>query len=131
MPACGEVFEIAGPSGPIPCQAFLQHHGAINSLGFRFGDVAYSSDVVDLPDESFAALEGVKVWIVDALQYKPHKTHAHLDKTLSWIERVRPERAILTNMHIHMDYQTLKRALPPGVEPGYDGLDLSVDLGPD
>lgn len=128
MPPCGEPFELSGPGGEVPCLAFLQHHGAIDSLGFRFGDVAYSSDVVDLPEESFAALEGVKVWIVDALQLKPHKTHAHLAKTLGWIERVKPKRAILTNMHIHMDYQTLRKSLPEGVEPGFDGLTIEMDL---
>ncbi len=128
MPACGEKFEIDGPSGAIPCAAFLQYHGGVNSLGFRFGDIAYSSDVVDMPDESFAALDGVETWIVDALQYKPHATHAHLDLTLEWIARVKPKRAILTNLHVHMDYQTLVRDLPAGVEPAYDGMVLGASV---
>lgn len=124
MPACGGEFEIDGPGGAIPCTAFLQEHGAVDSLGFRFGDIAYSSDVVGLPEESFEVLRGVKTWIVDALQYKPHKTHAHLEKTLEWIDQVKPERAILTNLHVHMDYQTLLGELPDGVEPAYDGMEL-------
>ena len=128
MPACGEDFQIEGPAGPIPSLAFLQYHGGVNSLGFRFGGVAYSSDVVDLPEESFDALDGVGTWIVDALQYKPHKTHAHLDLTLEWIERVKPKRAILTNLHVNMDYQTLLRELPPGVEPAYDGMQIEIDI---
>ena len=128
MPACGEKFELVGPSGVIPAEAFLQYHGSVNSLGFRFGDVAYSSDVVDLPEESFAALDGVKVWIVDALQYKPHATHAHLEKTLEWIERVKPDHAILTNLHVTMDYQTLRQSLPAHVEPAYDGLTVEIDV---
>jgi len=94
----------------------------VNSLGFRFGDVAYSSDVVGLPEESFAVLAGVKTWIVDALQYKPHKTHAHLDLALEWLARVGAEKGILTNLHIPMDYQTLKSQLREGVEPAYDGM---------
>lgn len=122
MPECGEDFAVSGPSGDVPAKAFLQHHGSVNSLGFRFGGIAYSSDVVGLPDKSFDILAGVDTWIVDALQYKPHKTHAHLDMTLEWIERVKPKRAILTNLHVHMDYRTLKRMLPDGVEPAYDGM---------
>ncbi|WP_375203058.1 MBL fold metallo-hydrolase [Hyphococcus sp.] len=124
MPACGKRFSVDGPSGPIPVEAFLQYHGGVNSLGFRFGDIAYSSDVVGLPEESFAALSGVKAWIVDALQYQPHKTHAHLDLALEWLARIGPGRGILTNLHIHMDYQTLKNTLPAGVEPAFDGLTI-------
>ncbi len=123
-PICGERFSVGGPSGEIETTAFLQHHGGVNSLGFRFGDIAYSSDVVGLPEESFDILDGVGVWIVDALQYKPHATHAHLDLALEWIARVKPRRAILTNLHIHMDYQILKRQLPENVEPAYDGLEV-------
>lgn len=122
MPPCGEGFEIEGPGGAVRVTPFLQYHGGVNSLGFRVGDIAYSSDVVELPEESFAVLTGVKTWIVDALQMKPHGTHAHLDLTLEWIARVRPERAILTNLHVSMDYRTLKRTLPAGVEPAYDGM---------
>ena len=125
MPACGEQFEIIGPAGPIPVISFLQNHGSVDSLGFRFGDIAYSSDVVGLPEESFAALQGVGTWIVDALQMKPHKTHAHLDLALEWIERVKPKRAVLTNLHVHMDYQTLRAMLPDHVEPAFDGMVLS------
>ncbi|MGE0408010.1 MAG: MBL fold metallo-hydrolase [Amphiplicatus sp.] len=121
-PAPGETFLVEGPGGAIPVTPFLQFHGGVNSLGFRFGDIAYSSDVVGLPEESFEALRGVRTWIVDALQIKPHLSHAHLDLTLEWIARVRPERAILTNLHVTMDYRTLKETLPDGVEPAYDGL---------
>ncbi|MEQ8179684.1 MAG: MBL fold metallo-hydrolase [Amphiplicatus sp.] len=128
MPACGECFLIDGPGGAIPVTAFLQFHGAVNSLGFRCGDIAYSSDVVRLPEQSFELLRGTKTWIVDALQYKPHKTHSHLAQTLEWIERVKPERAIVTNLHNHMDYQTLRRELPQGVEPAYDGMIVEGSL---
>jgi len=117
---------VEGPSGPIPVAAFLQHHGGVDSLGFRCGPIAYSSDVVELPEESFAALEGVDVWIVDALQRRPHKTHAHLDLALEWIARVKPKRAVLTNLHIDMDYRTLKAELPEGVEPAFDGMEIEA-----
>jgi phosphoribosyl 1,2-cyclic phosphate phosphodiesterase len=125
-PPCGEAFSIEGRGGALPVLAFLQYHGNVDSLGFRFGGVAYSSDVVGLPEESFAALEGVDTWIVDALQMKPHKTHAHLDLALEWIERVRPRRAILTNLHVHMDYQSLCEILPAHVRPAYDGMTVTV-----
>ncbi|HEY4076060.1 MAG TPA: MBL fold metallo-hydrolase [Rhizomicrobium sp.] len=118
-------FEIHGLGGPLPVLAFGQGHGRIRSLGYRFGPIAYSPDVDALDETAFAALEGVDCWIVDALRYTPHPSHAHLARTLEWIARVKPKRAILTNMHIDMDYDTLLRELPVGVEPGYDGLTLS------
>ena len=120
----GETFLIEGPSGPLPVLAFDQDHGDIRSLGFRVGDVGYLSDVVDLPDESKAMLTGLDLFIVDALRYRPHPTHAHLEKALGWIEELKPRRSVLTNMHIDLDYATLLGELPPGVAPGYDGLRL-------
>jgi phosphoribosyl 1,2-cyclic phosphate phosphodiesterase len=128
IPPHGTAWEIDGPSGAIPIVTFDQDHGAIRSVGYRFGPVAYSSDVVDLPDDAFVALAGVKVWIVDALRYTPHPTHAHLAKTLDWIERLKPERAILTNMHIDLDFKTLQAELADGVEPAYDGLRFEVGI---
>lgn len=125
MPACGEACVIDGPGGPVEVTPFLQYHGGLNSLGFRAGDIAYSSDVVGMPEGSFEILAGVKTWIVDALQMKPHATHAHLDLTLEWIARVKPERAILTNLHVTMDYRTLKESLPDGVVPAFDGMLVS------
>lgn len=107
---------------PIP-----QDHGNNTiSQGFRFGSFAYSNDVVMLDDEALDALSGIKVWVVDAMRYKPHPTHAHLERTLGWIARVKPERAILTNMHIDLDYRKLLRELPAGVEPAYDGMVIEV-----
>lgn len=118
-------FELIGAGGAVPVLAFGQRHGRIRSLGYRFGPVAYSPDVDGLDDEAFAALEGVQCWIVDALRHTPHPSHAHLERTLEWIGRVRPHHAILTNMHVDMDYDMLMRELPPGVEPAYDGMVLS------
>jgi len=113
--------------GPLAFTAFEQDHGfGTVSLGYRFGKVGYSNDVVQLSDAAFAALEGIEVWIVDAMRYKPHPTHSHVARTLEWIARLKPKRAVLTNMHIELDYQTLKRELPPGVEPAYDGMVIDV-----
>lgn len=119
---------IAGPTtvGDITMVPFEQGHGGEVSLGYRFGDFAYSTDLNTLPETAFDALGGVKVWVVDALRYAPHPTHSHLAQTLEWIERVRPERAILTHMTWDMDYETLLAELPTGVEPAYDGMVITL-----
>jgi phosphoribosyl 1,2-cyclic phosphate phosphodiesterase len=123
-----EPFTLEGAGGAIEVRTFEQQHGRIRSLGFRFGSIAYSSDVNGLSEDAFAALEGVDLWIVDALRHAPHPTHANVATALEWIARVEPRRAVLTNLHIDLDYETLKRDLPPGVEPAYDGMTLSVPL---
>lgn len=126
IPRPFRTFTIVGQGGGIPVLAFDQDHGTMISQGFRFGPIAYSSDVFDLDDAAFEALEGVECWIVDALRYRPHPTHAHVDKALGWIRRVKPKRAILTNLHVDLDYQTLRQSLPEGVEPAYDGLVIEL-----
>jgi len=128
IPPHGETWAVDGPSGSIPVTSFDQDHGGMRSVGYRFGDVAYSSDVVGMPESGFEALQGVRVWIVDALRYRPHPTHAHLERALEWIARVRPERAILTNMHIDLDFKALCAILPKGVEPAFDGLTLCLPI---
>lgn len=117
-------FCIDGEGGAIGVQAIRQHHGELPSLGFRFGDIAYSPDVSDLDDDAVESLQGLDVWIVDALRYEPHVSHFHVKKALTWIERLRPKRAILTHMTGDLDYATLVRDLPAGVEPAYDGMEI-------
>ncbi len=128
LPPHGEPWNVDGPSGVIPILNFDQDHGGIRSVGYRIGPVGYCSDVVRLPDEAMAALEGVEVFIVDALRHKPHPTHATVAEALAWIAELKPRRGILTNMHIDLDYHTLAAELPEGVEPAYDGLRFEVDL---
>jgi phosphoribosyl 1,2-cyclic phosphate phosphodiesterase len=123
-----ETFEIAGEGGAVGVLPFSQTHGRIQSLGFRFGPLAYSSDVNALSEEAFALLQGIDCWILDALRYMPHPTHANVETALEWIARVKPRRAILTNLHMDLDYEVLKRALPAGVEPAYDGMRITVSL---
>ena len=127
-PAILEPNEIAGPFtlGDLDVTPFAQNHGGITTLGLRFGPIAYSTDVVALDEAAFAALEGVKTWIVAALRPEPHPTHAHLDQALAWIERVRPKRAVLTHMTSDLDYASLAETLPDGVEPAHDGLILET-----
>jgi phosphoribosyl 1,2-cyclic phosphate phosphodiesterase len=118
----GRVVSIDGQGGPIDALPVLQMHGDIPSLGFRFGNVAYSADIKGLTAESMDALGGLDVWIVDALRKSPHPSHFNLDEALDWIRKVKPKRAILTNLHTDMDYATLCEELPAGVEPGYDRM---------
>jgi len=122
----GKPVTIDGQGGPIALLPFLQDHGDIVSLGFRFGDVAYSTDLKSLPPESLPAVEGLDVWIVDALRQAPHPSHMNLAESLQWIARIKPKRAILTDMHTDLDYQTLRRTLPDGIEPAYDGLQFEA-----
>lgn len=117
--------------GGLAISWFPQIHGHIGSTGLRFenGDkaLAYSTDVNELPPEADTMLEGLDVWIVDALRRNSHPTHSHLANTLGWIARYRPRRAVLTHMDQSMDHATLSRELPLGVEPGYDGLVIDLD----
>ena len=108
--------------GDISVIPFEQDHVHSKTLGFRFGDFAYSTDVHSLNEEAFAVLKGVKIWLVDCVREEPHPTHSHLAQTLEWIERVKPEQAFLTHMNHMMDYDSLVRKLPAGVAPAYDSL---------
>jgi len=115
-------FEIRG----ISFLPFAQDHGFSTTLGLRIGGFAYSTDVTELDDRAFAAIDGVELWIVDCLRRDPHPTHSHLAKTLSWVTRASPRRAVLTHMDQSLDYRELSAELPSGVEPGYDGLVIEL-----
>ena len=118
----GEPIVIEGAGGPIEAIPFDLDHGDIRALGFRFGGLAYTPDLNGVPEASRPWLEGLDVWIVDALRYAPHPSHWSLDEALAGIEKMRPRRAVLTNLHIDLDYEPLRRRLPPNVEPAYDGM---------
>ena len=122
LPPLGTDFSLHG----FDIKTFDQVHGHIHSVGYRIDGFAYSSDISDLPEDSFATLQNLDLWVVDALRYAPHPSHSHLEKTLAWIERVRPKRAILTNLHQDMDYEVLKSQLPDGVEPAFDGMEIII-----
>jgi len=126
IPAHGQPWTVEGPGGAIPVTTFDVDHGEIRAVGYRIGGVAYTPDAVGIPDASWAALEDLDVWIVDALRWTPHPTHATVDMALAWIARARPRRAILTNLHIDLDFNALAAKLPLGVEPAYDGLRFEV-----
>ena len=122
----GQEVAITGAGGTIPVTPFEVHHGNIEALGFRFGNTAYTPDLNGIPVASVPYLSGLDLWIVDALKRTPHPSHFCLEDTLRAIARFKPRRAILTNMHIDMDYDTLRAELPAGVEPAYDGLKLPL-----
>jgi phosphoribosyl 1,2-cyclic phosphate phosphodiesterase len=118
----GQPIAIKGQGGTITALPLRQEHGDIASYGFRFGNLAYSCDLSGMPPESAAALQALDVWIVDALRYRPHPSHFSLADALAWIERLKPRRAILTNLHADLDYETVRKAVPSAVEPAFDGM---------
>lgn len=122
----GRSVVVNGEGGPISALPILQEHGDIPSLGFRFGALAYSCDLSGLPEPSVAALAGIEVWIVDALRYRPHPSHFSVDDALAWIGRIKPARAILTNLHSDLDFDELRTKLPRHVEPAFDGLTIEL-----
>ncbi|WP_424933520.1 MBL fold metallo-hydrolase [Amaricoccus macauensis] len=119
-------FEVDGEAGPIRFEPHSVAHGRIEALGYRIKDVFYLPDVSDIPEPVWDHLGGLDTWIVDALRYKPHPTHAHLEQSLAWIERAKPRRAVLTNMHLDLDYETLQSEIPEHVSVAYDGLVLET-----
>jgi len=122
----GEPVDVTGAGGTVSALPFEVEHGNIRALGFRIGKVAYTPDINGIPERSLPALEGLDLWIVDALRRDPHPSHFSLKETLEWISRLKPKRAVLTNMHIDLDFDTLKAELPEGVEPAYDGMVLAA-----
>ena len=121
-------FTITGAGGPITLTPFRVNHGSIDSLGFRIHDLAYLPDVAKMNDDAWPHLEGLECWILDALRRTPHPTHAHLDLALEWIARAQPKRAVLTNMHIDLDYAEVAAETPDHITPAYDGMTLTYAL---
>ena len=118
---------VNGAAGPIEALPIPQEHGEITSLGFRIGNVAYCPDVSGLPEESIPHLQALDIWIIDALRYIPHPAHFSVRQALDWIDRLKPKRAILTHLHVDLDYAKLKRELPPHVEPAFDGMQIAFE----
>ncbi|WP_323008174.1 MBL fold metallo-hydrolase [Pseudorhodobacter sp.] len=118
---------VPGMGGDLVLHPFLAHHGAMDALGFRVGGLAYLPDAVSIPAPGWEMLKGLEVWVVDALRRRPHPTHAHLALTLEWIARANPKRAVLTNMHIDLDYETLAAETPNHITPAHDGMVIEID----
>ena len=122
----GEKFSITGQGGNIDILPFDQPHGNIDSLGFRFDDLAYCSDVSRLDERALPHLENLDCWIVDALQYREHPSHFSLQQTLEWINKLKPKRAVLTHMHTPLDYETVRSETPDHVDPAFDGMVIEL-----
>ncbi len=121
--AAGDRIDIGG------CQIDVLHqnHGNTSSLGFLFdGKFGYSTDVVGMSDDVFYKLEGIDLWIVEALRASPHQSHSHFEQTFRWIDRVNPKRAVLTHLGLEADYEKLLAICPAGTEPGIDGLTFNL-----
>jgi phosphoribosyl 1,2-cyclic phosphate phosphodiesterase len=119
----GDIVDVHGLS----VRVFAQNHGKVETLGLRIGDFGYSTDVVALDETAFEALKGLDTWVVDCfLRQEVHWTHANLSIVLSWVERLRPRRTVLTHMGIEMDWAWMQANLPTGIEAGYDGMVLRV-----
>ncbi|EJF90204.1 MBL fold metallo-hydrolase [Bartonella melophagi] len=121
-------FTIQGQGGEITFNTHLQFHGAINSLGFRIGNVAYCIDVNQFPVEALQNLMDLDVLIIDSLQFKPHPSHFSVDQALHWINYLKPKRAILTHMDNSLDYNDVLNYVPPNVEPAYQGLTFKTNV---
>jgi phosphoribosyl 1,2-cyclic phosphate phosphodiesterase len=122
----GMSVTIEGKGGALTALPVTQVHGRIASLAFRVGGLAYSPDASGFSEDAEQRLAGLDVWILDALRPRPHPSHLSLSQALGWIEKVKPKRAILTHMHVDLDYETLRRELPENVEPAYDGMVIEL-----
>lgn len=123
-----DIIRINGAGGEIEFMAFDVDHGAMATKGFRIEDLAYIPDVVRIPDQTWPKLTGLDCWIIDALRRKPHKTHTHLSNTIEWIKQVKPKRAIITNMHVDLDYESVMAETADNTVPAYDGMTISYHL---
>lgn len=118
----GEPFVAAG----VQIMPFMQDHEWTTSFGYRIGSFAYSTDVVRLFDSSLSILKGVETWIVGCLSDKDHPSHASIARVEEWVDIIRPKRTILTHMAVGMDYDTLCRTLPKGIDPAFDGMEIEI-----
>jgi phosphoribosyl 1,2-cyclic phosphate phosphodiesterase len=123
----GENRSIEGQGGAVKLSAFIMQHGNIPALGYRIADAAYTPDVNDIPTESWPYLKNLDLWIIDGLRYAAHPSHFSVSDALAWIDRFKPRRAVITNMHSDLDYEVLRQSLPPNVIPAHDGMRLTLE----
>jgi phosphoribosyl 1,2-cyclic phosphate phosphodiesterase len=97
-------------------------HGLIKATGFVIEKIAYISDCNHIPNKSLNKLLNLNYLIIDCLRKKKHPSHFNYDDALRLINKVKPKKAILTNLHVDLDYFKLKKKLPKNIIPAYDGL---------
>jgi phosphoribosyl 1,2-cyclic phosphate phosphodiesterase len=118
-----EPFEVLG-ARVIPVR--LQHGFTVPVLGFRFGNVAYCTDVNSIPADSMEELRGLDVLILDCLRREPHATHFGLSDALEIVEQLRPKQTLLTHMSHSFDHDATNAELPADIELAYDGLEIPL-----
>ena len=123
----GESQTVEGKGGAVTLTAFDLQHGQIPALGYRIGDAIYTPDVSDIPRENWRYLENLELWIIDGLRWTQHSSHFSISDALSWIDRFKPRRAVITNMHADADYEAVRVKCPDGVIPAYDGMTLTLE----
>jgi phosphoribosyl 1,2-cyclic phosphate phosphodiesterase len=123
----GESRTVEGKGGAVTLTAFDLQHGQIPALGYRIGDAAYTPDVSDIPPENWHYLENLELWIIDGLRWAQHSSHFSISDALSWIDRFKPRRAVITNMHADADYEVVRAKCPDDVIPAYDGMRLTLE----
>ncbi len=119
-------IKINGAGGEIMLEPFEVEHGRIDALGFRIAGLAYLPDVSDMDEKAWEMVGNLDYWVLDALRLDPHPTHIHFEKSLEWIARAKPKQAVLTNMHIDLDYAQVDADSPENVCPAYDGMVLEL-----
>lgn len=122
----GESRTVDGKGGPLTLSAFVLQHGNIPALGYRIGNAAYTPDVNDIPEESWPALQGLDLWVIDGLRYTQHPSHFSIKDALSWSSRFKAKRTVITNMTADVDYEAVRQQLPDGVIPAFDGMRLEI-----
>jgi phosphoribosyl 1,2-cyclic phosphate phosphodiesterase len=103
-------------------------HGRQTITGYRFGSAAYLTDMSDIPTESIPLLQNLDVLILDALRYEPHNSHSHVEKSIGFVELLKPKRAFFTHMGHDLDHATTEAALPANIRLAYDGLQINFDI---
>ncbi len=118
-------FKIQKKNKTINIRALELQHGMIKANGFVFNKVAYLSDCNKIPRKSLKYLKGLNYLIIDCLRKDPHPSHFHYDETLKIAKKLNAKKTILTNLHVDLDYATLKKQLPKNIIPAYDGLSFN------
>ena len=113
---------ITGAGGDITLTPFEVEHGRIDALGFRIKGLVYLPDVSAMNDAAWDVVSGADCWVLDALRRDPHPTHSHLEQSLEWVKKSGVPNAVLTNMHIDLDYETVLAETPGHIEPAFDGM---------
>lgn len=103
-------------------------HGPTTIVGYRFGNAAYLTDLNDIPESSFALLEGLDILILDALRRQPHPSHAHVEKSIELVRRIQPRRAFFTHISHDLDHLPTNAALPDAIQLAFDGQQLTFDI---